>query len=491
MNIHIDKIVTVAVIGMFLTGCNKFLDKQPMGVESSATFFKAEDQAIKAVTAVYDAAAWRYSQEISEWFLGDICSDDAEKGGENAADWAEVQQLKEFRANAGNSICFYRWSEFYQGVYRANLVIENVPGITMDEALRARLVAEARFLRGYFYFQLIKTFGGVPLITHPLNPDEYCQPRATMEACWAQIEKDLGDAADVLPEKSAYGAADMGRATKGAANALLAKAYIYQSKWSDARDRASLVINSLEYDLEPNYADNFKLSHENGIESVFEIQHVEVPTSTYGDKNEGQETSIYQGGRNATYFTGWGFDCPTQDFVDEFEQNDPRLKATVVFDKDIIYEGTSVQQKADNRMSPTKMLSRKYMLEYQGAQTPEISNAPANWRAIRFADVLLFHAEAANENGDAALALISLNRVRKRVSMPPVTTTDKDALRKAIYHERRVELGLEGHRFFDLVRQGRAAEVLAGNGFIQGKHDYFPLPQLELDVCDKLGQNPY
>jgi hypothetical protein len=176
--------------------------------------------------------------------------------------------------------------------------------------------------------------------------------------------------------------------------------------------------------------------------------------------------------------------------VDEFEDNDPRLKATVIFDKDLIYSETPVQQKADNSMSPTGMHSRKYLLEYQ-PQVPEISNSPANWRVIRFADVLLFHAEAANENGDAAAALKSLNRVRKRVSMPEVTTTDKAELRKAIWHERRVELGLEGHRFFDLVRQGRAHEVLAENGFEAGKHEYFPIPQLELDVCNKIEQNPY
>ncbi len=478
-------------IGMLFIGCG-ILDKKPMGVESNATFFKNTDQAIKATNAVYDATAWRYSQEIYEWFLGDVCSDDAEKGGENAADWAELQQLKKFQANAGNTICFGRWSELYQGVYRANLVIENVakPECVMDATLKQRLIGEAKFLRGYFYFQLVKTFGHVPLITHELKPSEYCQGRATIGECWSQIEKDLSEAADVLPEKSAYGAGDMGRATKGAANALLAKACIFQSKWSDAQARALLVIDSKEYDLEPSYADIFKLSHENGIESVFEIQHVEVSTSTYGDENEGQETSIYQGSRNATYFTGWGFNCPTQDFVNEFELNDPRLKATVVFDKDLIYEGTPVQQKADNGMSPTKMAARKYMLEYQ-PQVPEKSNSPANWRALRFADVLLFHAEAANENGDAASALKSLNRVRSRVSMPMVTVTEKSALRQAIFHERRVELGLEGHRFFDLVRQGRAAQVLANNGFVQGRHEYFPLPQLEMDVCDKLIQNPY
>jgi hypothetical protein len=294
----------------------------------------------------------------------------------------------------------------------------------------------------------------------------------------------------VLPEKNAYPASDLGRATKGAANALLAKAYIFQSKWADALASSATVIQSGQYDLEPNYGDIFKNAHENGIESIFEIQHIQIATSEYGDLNEGQETSIYQGSRNATYFTGWGFDLPTQDFVNEFELNDPRLKATVVFNGDILYEGTPAQQKADNGASTTGYAARKYMYEYQPI-VPEVSNSPANWRSIRFADVLLFHAEAANELGNATAALESLNRVRKRVSMPVVTATSKEELRKAIYHERRVELGLEGHRFFDLVRQGRAAAVLGKNGFVAGKHEYFPIPQLELDVCSKIVQNPY
>ncbi|MEO6097314.1 MAG: RagB/SusD family nutrient uptake outer membrane protein, partial [Fibrobacteria bacterium] len=290
----------LAAIGTLVTGCGNFLDKEPLGVESSANFLKTENQAILATTAVYDAAAWRFSQEIFEWFLGDVVSDDAEKGGESAADWAELQQLKDFRANAANSISFGRWSELYQGIYRANVVITKVPSIEMDATLRSRLVGEAKFLRGFFYFQLVKTFGAVPLITRPLNPSEYCQARAPIQDVWGQIEKDLKEASEALPEKSAYPGSEMGRATKGAADALLAKAYIFQSKWADAMARSSVVIQSGQYNLESNYADNFKISHENGIESIFEIQHVQIATSDYGDLNEGQETSIYQGGRNAT-----------------------------------------------------------------------------------------------------------------------------------------------------------------------------------------------
>jgi len=294
----------------------------------------------------------------------------------------------------------------------------------------------------------------------------------------------------VLPEKSAYGSSDAGRATRGSANALLAKASVFQAKWGQAQSSAAKVIDSKEYDLEKNYADIFTLKHQNGIESVYEIQHLYVPTSAYGDLNEGQETSIYQGSRKSTGFTGWGFDCPTLDFVKEFENNDLRLGATVVFNGDVIWENTPWQQKADNSQSPTKMAARKYMLEYQ-AVAPDISNSPANWRAIRFADVLLFHAEASNELGDATDALKSLNRVRGRANLPAVSVTDQDSLRQAIWHERRVELGMEGQRFFDLVRQGRASKVLAKNGFVKGQDEYFPLPQLELDVCGKLKQNNY
>jgi starch-binding outer membrane protein, SusD/RagB family len=482
------KIWTVAIC-LILIGCNKFLEMQPTGVESSATFFKTADHATTALTAVYDVTGWRFSQEISEWFLGDICSDDAEKGGENAADWAELQLLKEFRGSATNTISYNRWREFYIGIFRANLVIVNVPGIDMDTKLRDRIVAEAKFLRAYFYFQLVKTFGGVPLITHPLSPSEYCQPRAELTECWAQIENDLIDAATDLPEKSAYSGTNVGRATKGAANALLAKAYIFQKKWGDALARAAAVIDSKEYALEPNYSDIFKLSHQNGIESIFEVQHMYLATSTYGDANEGQETSIYQGSRKATYFTGWGFNCPTKKFVDEFEPNDLRKKATIVENGEILYENTSAQQRADNSMSPTGYAARKYMLEYMGTTVPGISNSPANWRVIRYADVLLFHAEAANELGQDSVARASLNLVRKRAGLPEVTTANKDSLQQAIYHERRVELGLEGHRFYDLVRQGRAAKLL--KNFIQGKHDYFPIPQAELDVCNKIQQNPY
>ncbi len=466
------------------------------GTQSSAYLFKTEEHAIAAVNSAYDVLGWLESQEVYEWFIGDICSDDAEKGGENIADWAELQDLKMFRANAENSILESRWSEPYVGVYWASLVIENVPGIDMDSDLRDRIVGEAKFLRAYFYFQLVKTFGGVPLFTEPIDPGEYCQSRASIDECWTQIENDLIDASALLIEKSEYSAGDLGRATKGAANSLLAKAYIYHGKFSEAEQAAYTVIISGEYDLEPNYEDIFTLTHENGIESIFEVQHFEIKTDKWGNYNEGQITSFYQGCINDKWFPGFGFNCPTQDFVDEFEPNDPRLDATVIFNGEEIRVGTPCAEYLDTGpateggYNPTGYCVQKYLLECQ-EKAPAISNAPANWRVIRYADLLLFHAEAANENGNTSVALESLNKVRARVGLPDVATTDQSALRDAIYHERRVELGLEGHRFFDIVRQGRAAMLLAKNGFIEGRHEYFPIPQIELYACNKLEQNPY
>ncbi len=479
---------SVLTVSLLCISCgDNFLNKIPQGVMSLENFYKTQEDAIRATTAIYDVLGWYDSQEMFEWFLGDICSDDAEKGGEGAADWADLQALKEFRGTAENSILPTRYSEPYQGIYRANLVIENVPGISMDATLKSRLVGEAKFLRAYFYFNLIKTFGGVPLVTKILNPSEYCMARATLAECYARIEIDLKAAAAVLPGK---GGTDIGRATKGAANSFLVKAYMYQGKFDSAYTVASEVIASGEYGLDSSYAHIFTLDGENGIESIFEIQHKEIAIDDWGNENEGQVTSIYQGGRNNKWFAGWGFNCPTQDFVDAFEDNDRRLDATVIFEGETLYKGDSVFFKADNSMSPTGMHAQKYLLEYQ-ENVPEMSNAPANWRVFRYADLLLFHAEAACKIGFVDEALTSLNKVRARVKMPPVTTTAPEALKDAIYHERRVELGLEGHRFFDLVRQGRAAEILGKNGFVQGRHEYLPIPQIEIDVCDKIEQNPY
>jgi hypothetical protein len=472
-------------------GCSKFLDKQPAGVEASTSFFQTEDQANRALIAAYGAIAWQYSADggnwFNQWMIGDIVSDDAEKGGEGPADIADLESLRRFQANTQNSIISPQWQVPYIGIYRANLVIDKVPNIDMDTTLRSRFVAEAKFLRAWSYFLLVKSFGDVPLVLHPLTAGEYCQARTPKAEVWTQIETDLSEAADVLPLKSEYDASvDAGRATKGAAQALLVKAYIYQGKFTDAEPLAKEIIDGAEYDLEPNFADNFDPDNENGLESIFELQYLIDPADSWSNTNQGQIFSVFQGGRSQAYFPGWGFDVPTQSLIDEFEPNDKRKKATVVEVGDTLYKGTPAQEIAADPCS------RKYLLEYQAdGEVPDMANAPNNWRAIRYADVLLFYAEALNENGKAAEARTELNKVRARAGLTGVPTgLSKDSLKTLIFHERRVELACEGQRFWDVVRQGRGLAVFGSMGFAANKNEVFAIPQIEIDVCNKILQNP-
>jgi hypothetical protein len=486
--------------GMLLgLGCSNFLEQDPQGVETEENFFKTADQAQRATTAIYDVLGWEESGEKQEWFIGDVCSDDAEKGGEGPGDIGELQQLKDFAATADNPILGYAYKEPYVAIRRANQVIANVPGIEMDAELQAQLIAEAKFLRAYFYFKLARIFGGVPLILAPQAAGEYCQPRATDAQVYAQIVKDLTEAQAVLPLKSEL--SEVGRASKGAAQAMLCKVNIYRANWVLAEAWADSVIASGEYGLEPNYADIFTKAKENGLESIFEIQHLEIPTGDWGNDNEGQVTTIFQGMREGftinpqdssdtswTYFPGWGFNLPTESLFKEYEAGDVRRDATILKVGDTLYKGTDAQQIIWSLESPTGMHNKKCLLEYQGASTPDMSNAPANWRVFRYADLLLFKAEAANENGKLAIAKQYVDLVRGRVHLDPVVAADKAAMSTAILHERRCELAMEGHRYFDMIRTGNGSKL--STTYSETKR-LMPIPQIELDVCSELTQNPY
>lgn len=485
----------IAILFSLLTmGCSKdYLDKQPQAQILVSNFYQTEANAIAAVNAAYDPMQWNQTGGTGvynpEFFFGDIVSDDALKGGENDGDIADLQDMVLFNGQASSPSLAGLWSALYQGVYRSNLVILNVPTITMSVPLRNRIVGEAKFLRAYYYFYLVRMWGDVPLILKPLAPSEYKQPKVAKSLVFAQIEKDLAEAAEVLPDN--YSAGDVGRATKGAANSFLVKAYVFQSNWAKAEPLALSVINSGVYALDSVYKDIFSMGHENSTESIFEIQHSTLGPD-WGNGNEGNLFSVMQGGRNSGW--GWGFNCPTQNFVNEFEAGDPRLAATVIFDKDTVNSGI-----ADNSDSPTKMRARKYtLLTGERPTTGDAqSNSPKNRRVLRYADLLLMYAEAAYQNGNetGALDKLELVRARARKGAPagtlPLRVSTGNQLLQDIYHERRVELGLEGIRFFDIVRQGRAAQIMnstavqndkPGSTFKTGTNEVFPLPQSEIDL---------
>ena len=490
MKMNILRMIAVGV-GMTSFSCSNFLEKMPTGVEAEETFFITKDQCERAVNGCYDIPAWSGNgfMDCYLWMVGDIMSDDAQKGGETPADMAFLDELKHFKGKADNSISLNTWQQMYWSIYRCNLVIQKVPtaptSSELTDALKKRYVAEAKFVRGHCYFTLVTFFGGVPLVTTPLTPEESRKARDSEEACWEQIIKDFTEAAADLPVQSET---DIGRATSGAANAYLAKAYIYTKKWAEAEAAAQKVKESLEYSLLPDYATIFTAAGQNGPESVFEWQHPQGPTIGWGNQNEGSTTPDFQGSRDGAWASGWGFDCPDSNLVNEFEAGDVRKAATIYGEGDTLNKGTSCEEVVHYKSYRASPWCNRKTLKECWATAPDMSNWPYNKRLIRYADVLLFLAEAQFEQSKTAEALENLNVVRTRAKLAPLTTLDRDA----IYHERRVELAMEGHRFFDVIRQGRGEECFGKNGFNTAKdHGHLPIPQSEIDINPLLLQNNY
>lgn len=464
----------------FLSGCVKesFFDKKPKGQLSTDNFYKTEQHAVWATNAIYNQLRSWDVHVFSYIGLTDIISDDSDKGSlPNDANF--LRELDDFTFDPSNIAFLSVWKGYYHGIYRANSVLDNVPGIDMDEELKARLLAEAHFLRAYYYFNLVRWFGDLPLVDHILTQDEYEQPRVSKDRIYEFIINDLKAAAEVLPEKSAYAPADLGRVTKGAANGLLAKVYLTMEDFAQAEIYAQKVIDSQEYGLYPNYTKLFQQEGENSNESIFEVQ-----AASYEEGNFGSQYNEVQGVRG-TPNLGWGFNRPSDDFVTSFEPGDPRRDATILYVGETLPDGSAVVEDNPNIFNE-RYNQKAWVANHPGGN----GNGPGNIRILRYADILLIAAEAMNENNKPNDALVLLEVVRARARqgnnfiLPEITTTDKDVLRQKIWHERRAELGMEQHRWFDLVRQKRAATTLQalGKDFVENKHELLPIPQSEIDL---------
>lgn len=494
--------IIIALVAMLPSACQKdFLDRKPIVGATEENFYRSEADAIAAVNAAYAPLQFEMSPAGHfRWFWGDVMSDDAIKGGSGDNDANEILQLETFQGPVNTDNLESEWGANFEGIYRANVVLERVPGITMNEALKARILGEARFIRAWFFYNLVTVFGGVPLADHVLAPSEYNLPRVDASAIWALIESDLSAAASSLPLRSGYAQEDLGRITKGAAQALLAKSYLWQKRYAEAELLANEIIQSNEYQLVADYGAIFGSAGENNSESVFEIQYMNASGGNWGknNANEGSFTPVFQRARGQ--FDGFGFNIPTEDFVQEFFKEgfeDPRLKSTVFRVGDAMGDRGIFTKDATGGYSydyyPKKYFTFKSDDAPFGDPNP---NGGSNDRVIRFSEVLLIHAEAAAQNSNEAGARTSLNRVRARArgnaaGILPDITAGGQALLDAIYRERRIELGLEGHRFFDLVRTGRAQAVLGPLGYQEGVHNLFPVPQSQVQATNgAIRQNP-
>lgn len=489
-----QKILLPAVVLLLATtGCRKdFLERQPLGQLTYDTFFQTEEQAVEAVNAVYNQ--FRSWECVSLNYIGvtDIISDDADKGS-TPNDAPPLLDIDNFTFDASNGAFLSVWTGYYRAIARANLAILRIPEIDdMDPALRNRLVGEARFLRAYSYFLLVQWFGDLPIITEPLGSDAYYnQDRKPKTEVYALIESDLLAAIEALPEKSGYDAQDLGRVTRGAAKGILAKMYMVTGDFPNAERYCREIVESGEYSLLTRYEDNFLPVGENGTESVFEITAAALNPVDGVTGPGATPYNMVQGVRGVPNL-GWGFNRPSDNLLASYENFDTRKNATVLQPGDLLPDGSAEVQ--DNPEMFNERFNRKaWVPSHPGLQ----DNGPGNIRILRYADVLLLFAEALNENNKSAEALTYINQVRKRarganpIALPDLTITDKNQLRERIYKERRVELAMEQHRWFDLARWGRAADVMTavGKPFVTGKHELLPIPQSEVDLSG-IGQNP-
>ncbi len=608
------------VLLMVLAGCNNFLDQKPLAEQTAATFFEDQQDAIEATNATYSTLR-EWGVHVFSWIgMTDIVSDDANKGS-TPTDAPFLLEMDNLTFTASNSAFSDTWSGYYKGIYRANLAIANIPDIKMSDNIKARLIAENEFLRAYFYFFLVRAYGNVPLITRPLKPGEYDQRNSTPDSVYTQIISDLKDASAVLPLKSQYAAADLGRATKGAAQALLAKVYLFRQDYENAQLYADSVINSGEYTLYPDYAGIFRISGENSSGSIFEVQCTATETGNAAAQNGSSQYGQVQGVRG-TPNLGWGFNQPTRDLEASYESGDPRQEGTILYVWENVPNDASVTVHDNPQLSDERYNQKAYSpQDHPGGQ----GVSPVNIRILRYSDILLVAAEAAYQNGDIGTAQKDLNEVRARARegrtstigvsvedmpsiiadtlgapqmtgmpviryvwkgspaeaaglkpftfslansdklivvsnldviqsvngqpvtskadyldalknvspgqtvaitgerftqtyssgstattttqntvatvtaqalLPDITATGQQLLHD-IWHERRVELAMEQHRWFDIVRQnavepGRATQLLQADGKTwQDKFKLYPIPQTEIDLSNgSLHQNP-
>jgi len=483
------------IIGLFLVStfgsCTKFVDFNPQeNYEITAdNYFKTAEDYQKMTIGVYSPIQWLWSIPV----IGDVASDNAVSGGENATDNIALQQIDDYQLIPNNSNLTEIWKSCYEGINRANYLEENKA--KLDFTGKSALYGEVYFLRAYYYFELVKMFGGVPLFTNKRLSvgDSNKFQRATKAQVYAQIEIDLTAAIAALPVTNSQ----QGRATKYAAQALLGKVYLYQDKFTEAAAMLENVIG--KFSLPASYESIFLEAGENGSESVFEVQYSNAsPFYDWSNPGRGQGNLAVQicGIRNLTgsspYNSGWSTNLPTANLAAAFAAGDTR-KAVTVLDIEA-YKTANAGMNITYTVAPYKntgLYNQKYLPRVGQTSGQVELNYLNNYRAIRYADVLLMAAEANNRAAapNDAKAQLYLNQVRARAfadNLHNVSATGT-ALKTAIWDERRLELGMEGHRFFDLVRTGQAASKITG--WLPNKNEVFPIPQAEVDISG-LEQNP-
>ena len=428
------------LLGLTLSSCNGFLDKEPWDSIDTSKSFQAAEDAIAAVNGAYQPLQWPKLYNMRMWTL-DI-----------------------------------------------------VAGMNIDQSLKNRCLGEAKFLRAHYYFILVRLFGGVPLLTEPQTSEDDLKPfRASKEEIYKLIEDDLKEAINLLPDKSSYSASDLGRASKGAAMGLLAKVYLTQRKEYAEIVRLCEEIQKLGYRLNDDYSDNFNPNKKNGPESLFEVQYYgKTNYDFWSNENQSSWLSAFTGPRNSDMVAGgYGWTQPTAEFVSQYEEGDNRKDKTILYLGCPDFDGKQYQ----SSYSTTGYNLRKFLVPKSISM--DYNTSPANFVVLRYADVLLMKAEALNEQALTTDAEAPLYEVRKRAGLTnraDIEGLTQDQMREKIIQERRIELAFEGDRWFDLVRlkDNYALKFLHSIGKTNAaeKHLLMPIPLKEIEANGNLKQNP-
>jgi hypothetical protein len=537
------------LILLLFAGCSEnFLEENPVGELSPSQILTPENiegaiiSAYSVLNGQFDEASNAFNSPASNWTFGDVISDDAYKGGGGTGDQNQIHLMEIFATNPSTIIDVERkWLALYEGIRRANLAIRLLnENESFDANLKAQRIAEMQFLRGHYHFEAKKIYGNICWIDETIqSKDEFYQvSNADLSDAeqWTKIENDFKAAANALPDNQS----EPGRPTKMAAKAYLVKCYIFQKKWDEAASTADEVINSGKYSLEPNFRDVFLAENDNGPEIIFSVQHSINDGSPSNYNGSIGDRLMPPGGPYANY----GFLRPSQNLVDAFKtdanglpvkgsvQNiddsiDPRIDHTLARPGipylDIqVYDWTPREASVYGPYSPKKRMLSIHSPHYLSVW-PYVT--ALNYYIIRYADLLLWRAEAAIETDDLETGRTYINMVRNRAKTGSYVKTmdgtadagnyvidiytepflSKNEAIEALRTERRLEFAHEGHRFFDLVRWGIAAEVmnsyfasekqirshLTNAVFVKGKHEYMPIPQVQMDLSQgEMVQNP-